>query len=372
MKRLLTFFLTLAITSVSSSMGSTPSADPQEHALRIEYNLIVPQYDSLINYLHLPYKKILTIHKGEALLESYSADYLVGLKTYYDLTFNFYYRGFENYSYSGQLSKKKWIKRGRVMATSKQAAHDVLGVPCKAIQVRNDLEGAKDTLLVYATDKYGLDFFELGEIDGLALEYEIEYEKIGKIKYRAVKIDSILLYSGRLANLPTFNAREVDSQYKKLKRLDDRNKRHLERTRQKMIGTKAPFFRARDLDDNLVRSKKLKGKIMVLHFWSGLVPSSLSEFSYLNKVVEKYEDTDEVAFVSFANLDRFSVMMATSEFPLKYTKCYSGHDAAAVYKCPVYPVHVVVDRKGKIVEYLYGAHPDIAKQLIRAVENLRR
>ncbi len=370
MKNLLSVLIIFTTPSVLFSHDSILHVS-QKHALRIEYNLVVPHYDSLINYYLLPYKKVLTIHEEEALLQNFSAAYQTDFKVYYDLKFNFYYRGFERYNGSSRLSKNKWIKRGRTMAVSKQAAHDVLGVPCKAIQVKNNLERAKDTLLVYATNKYGLNFFELGEIDGLALEYEIEYENIGKVKYRAVKIDSILLLDGKLADISSFKVEEKGFKYKREQRLERRFQRYLERIERKMIGAKAPLFRIWDMDENLVKSKKLKGKIMVLHFWSGFPPSSLIEFSYLNKVVEKYKNAGDVTFISFANRSKYGVKIATAQFPLKYTQCYEGYYAAEKYRCPFFPVHVVVDQEGNIVEYFYGVYPDIAKRLIAAVEKLR-
>lgn len=372
MKSIVTF-LTFSILPLVLFSQDAPPNFFREHALRVEYNLVVPRYDSLINYYVLPYKKILTISKEEALLQNYVAGYDPGFKVYYDLKFNFFYKGFEQYYGKAYLSKNKWIKRGRTVAVSKQANHDVLGIPCKAIQVKSNLDWVNDTLLLFATDKFGLNFFELGEIDGLALEYELEFEHLGKVKYQAAKIDTVVLLDGKLADIPSFRVEERGAGFKKRLRIDKQNKRRLERFDRKMTGSKARWFKEWDVNNNLVKSKDYKGKIRVLHFWSGYPPSSFTEFSCLNKVVEKYKNADDIAFISFAAVQsKFAVRETIRQFPLKYTVCYNAYIAAESYKCPFFPVHVVVDQEGKIAKYIYGSYPDIAKQLIATIEKLRR
>ena len=364
MQKTFTIITALAIPFFAFSSTDTLPTDKMEKAIRIEYNLFIPDFDPLIDYSSLPYKKVLTIHKGEALLEGFRAGHTGSWKTYYDLDLNFFYTGFsQQYTY-----KTKWIKWGRTMAESKKAAHTVAGKACKAFQIVH----LSDTLLVFATDEFGLDFYELGEIEGLALEYEIPYVDGKKLKYRAAKIDTVLLAQGQLADLNSFNIQENRFNSKRALKRGKNYQRYLERTKKKMIGAKAPGFKVRDMFGNKVRKKDFHGKIMVLHFWSFNSQFSLKEFPVLNKVVEKYSGNENVAFVSFPNLNETGVRRAMKIEPLYYVVCPSSFWVAERYKAPTMPLHVVVDQTGKVREYIYGRPPDIAKKLIAAIDALQK
>ena len=186
------------------SNDTIPVSD-MEKAIRIEYSLVLPKYDSMLNYASLYHKKILTIKEGEVLYEKIAKEIGVRDIRYYDLHDDAYYAGFASYNPDIGLWKGKIRKPYKVIASSKKAAHKVLGKPCRAFQIASE----KDTLLVFVTDEFGADFFQHADIKGIALEYEetiLGNISNGKIKYRATKIDTVYLPDKKLVDISSFNS----------------------------------------------------------------------------------------------------------------------------------------------------------------------
>ncbi len=122
-------------------------------------------------------------------------------------------------------------------------------------------------------------------------------------------------------------------------------------------GKKFDSFSAYDMNDDLVDSKQLKGKVLVINFWFTTCPPCKQERPYLNKIVDDYKNDSNVVFIAIA-LDRKQQLepyLKVNEF--KYNVIPDGKKLADSYDVTSFPTQVIVDKEGKIafhtVSYYY-------------------
>ena len=122
-------------------------------------------------------------------------------------------------------------------------------------------------------------------------------------------------------------------------------------------GKKFDSFSAYDINGNLVDSKQLQGKVMVVNFWFTTCPPCKQERPYLNKIVDDYKLDSNVVFIAIA-LDRKEQLIPyLKENEFKYNVIPEGKKLADSYDITGYPTQVIVDKEGKIafhtVSYYY-------------------
>ncbi|MDP3296673.1 MAG: TlpA disulfide reductase family protein [Thermodesulfovibrionia bacterium] len=124
----------------------------------------------------------------------------------------------------------------------------------------------------------------------------------------------------------------------------------------KLVGKKAPEFKAKDLSGNSVSLSSFKGKPILLNFWATWCPYCREERPYLNSLHKEYKDKGLVII---------SVSLDKSEEPLrKFLKktpsdfiILHDNDNAASGPYGVYslPTSFTVDRNGIIKGKFLGA-----------------
>ena len=65
-------------------------------------------------------------------------------------------------------------------------------------------------------------------------------------------------------------------------------------------GKKFDAFSASDMNGNLVDTKQLKGKVVVINFWFTTCPPCKAERPYLNQIVDDYKSDPNVVFIAIA------------------------------------------------------------------------
>lgn len=118
-------------------------------------------------------------------------------------------------------------------------------------------------------------------------------------------------------------------------------------------GEKIAPFEYEDIDGNLLASKSLIGKIIVLNFWSTSCAPCIKEMPQLNKLVEKMKNKD-VVFIGLAS-NTNKQKLQTSFLPqhefLYQIVTIKGDD----YQISSLPTHIIIDREQKVVDELIGA-----------------
>jgi peroxiredoxin len=116
----------------------------------------------------------------------------------------------------------------------------------------------------------------------------------------------------------------------------------------------APQFHVKALDGTQLDLAALRGKVVVLNFWSlGCAPCR-AEIPQLNRLVKDFTDKD-VVFIAFG-LDRAKDVQASlKELNFSYHLVPDSSGIAAKFDVSAYPTHFVIDKKGRIYADLEGA-----------------
>ena len=118
----------------------------------------------------------------------------------------------------------------------------------------------------------------------------------------------------------------------------------------------APAFNVNSIDGKTFDSEKLKGKIVVLNLWFINCPNCVEEIKLLNKVVDEYRDKD-VVFIGMATNDKAKLESFLKKNPFKYHIVPKAMQTILSFGEPnkdgeiniPFPMHIVIDRDGKIV-----------------------
>lgn len=118
----------------------------------------------------------------------------------------------------------------------------------------------------------------------------------------------------------------------------------------------APAFKVTSIDGKTFDSEKLKGKIVVLNLWFAGCPNCVEEIKLLNKIVDEYKDQN-VVFIGLSTDDKAKIESFLKKNPFKYNIVSNAMPTILSFGEPdengeiniPFPMHVVVDRSGKIV-----------------------
>jgi peroxiredoxin len=126
---------------------------------------------------------------------------------------------------------------------------------------------------------------------------------------------------------------------------------------QAQVLNSAPDFIATALSGNSYKLSNLKGKVVVLNFWSIKCPACETETADLNRLVDDYKSKD-VIFLAFAHDAQPKVQKFLKSNPFKYEIFpQSLQQMMTSYGRPIgngffdlpFPMHVVINKQGVIV-----------------------
>jgi len=116
----------------------------------------------------------------------------------------------------------------------------------------------------------------------------------------------------------------------------------------------APDFNVTTLDGKKLSLKSLKGKILVLNFWTLGCGPCRAEMPELNKLVERYKD-DEVVFIAFSSDQRMRLNEFFKKKAFDYNQVSDARDLFKKFGIKVLPTHVIINSKGAIHHRMTGA-----------------
>jgi thiol-disulfide isomerase/thioredoxin len=135
------------------------------------------------------------------------------------------------------------------------------------------------------------------------------------------------------------------------------------------IGKTAARFNEKSINGAKLKSKALKGKIIVLNFWFINCPPCKAEIPHLNNLQNKYKDTN-VVFIAFA-LDRSGDVGDFLETqPFNYHVVADSKYLADVYNVKGYPTNIIIDEEGIVQFYTKGFSSLTVKLMEKKIEEM--
>jgi peroxiredoxin len=119
----------------------------------------------------------------------------------------------------------------------------------------------------------------------------------------------------------------------------------------------APAFSVTSMEGKRFNSADLKGKVVVLNLWFVNCPFCVEEIRLLNRIVDEYKHNRDVVFIGMATNDKPGLESFLRKNPFKYNVVPSAMMQILSFGTPnrkgeinmPFPVHIVIDRAGKIV-----------------------
>ncbi|WP_207514990.1 TlpA family protein disulfide reductase [Longitalea luteola] len=130
----------------------------------------------------------------------------------------------------------------------------------------------------------------------------------------------------------------------------------------------APDLSGSDLAGNKVQLSSLKGKVVVLNFWGTGCGPCIREMPQLNKLVEKFRSNDKVVFLAITSDKTEKLRSFFRNRQFNYTVVNNVAGVIERYNIDALPVHIVIDKNGRIINRSVGASEDIVPYLERQIE----
>lgn len=128
----------------------------------------------------------------------------------------------------------------------------------------------------------------------------------------------------------------------------------------------APSFKVQSLDGRTQDLAELKGKVVLLDFWTTWCGPCRREMPDLDKLYKEYRDSGLVLLGLDVAEDREIVEQYLKKSGVSYAIALtSGTDLVSAYKVSAFPTHVLIGRDGTIVDYQVGSGgPEALRSLL--------
>lgn len=136
----------------------------------------------------------------------------------------------------------------------------------------------------------------------------------------------------------------------------------------KKIGETIPDFNIKDINGNEINSKNTEGKVVVLNFWFTTCKPCIAEIPELNEVYAKYNSNPNVIFASITFNSAEEVKEFVKKNNLDYPIVTDARSTCQLFDVSLYPTNMIIDAKGKIVQYLKGSFPNIGNVISESIQ----
>src|SRR5580658_3031397 len=121
----------------------------------------------------------------------------------------------------------------------------------------------------------------------------------------------------------------------------------------------APRFHAKTLEGEQFTNDSTKGKVVLFQFWTTWCPYCKSEESLVNELTAEFSEKGLLVLAVDVGESKKVVQQYLKDHPRKCRIVMTGDtNLAAMYAATRYPIYVVVDRDGKIVDTQRGSGGD--------------
>ena len=128
-----------------------------------------------------------------------------------------------------------------------------------------------------------------------------------------------------------------------------------------LLNKPLPSFSLNNIDGKTIDQTTLLGKVTVFNFWfTGCVPC-IREMPELNELVEEFEGKVNFIAPNFNTKEEVQKFLSKREF--KYDILCDSKQFNELLNIEFYPTHIIADEEGVVKQDIFGANPDIKKQL---------
>lgn len=133
---------------------------------------------------------------------------------------------------------------------------------------------------------------------------------------------------------------------------------------------KIPEFELTLLDGSIFKYKENKNKIIVFNFWYTGCGGCVKEIPKLNELAKRFKDNKDVIFIAVTREDKKTIENFLKKQNFDYLLAINDEDLHIKLGVHVFPTHLIVDKKGRIVCRILGALPEIDKKIEEKIYRL--
>ena len=134
------------------------------------------------------------------------------------------------------------------------------------------------------------------------------------------------------------------------------------------VGFEMPNVTVTRLDSSAIELTALRGKPVVINWWTTFCPPCITEIPELNELVEKYADCD-VEFLAIADNEMAELTPFLEKHPFTFDIALADDEAVHIFG-QGYPRHVIIDGDGKVAYDIHGYSPDTADRIDTVIGSL--
>lgn len=141
----------------------------------------------------------------------------------------------------------------------------------------------------------------------------------------------------------------------------------MENQKKAILGQKAPNFQLKDLEEKSIQLSDYLGKVVLISFSFKNCKPCQVEVPSLNQLQEDFGAEGLVVLgLSRDGLEQTKAF--GQEFKSKYPLLFDAKEVAKSYKVLAYPSNILIDKKGKVIEYFTGSSSFDATQTYRELK----
>ncbi|MBE2209068.1 MAG: hypothetical protein IAE84_15865 [Saprospiraceae bacterium] len=211
-----------------------------------------------------------------------------------------------------------------------------------------------DTFPIFYTDAFGVQFCQIALVPGFAMRYTKRLQGI-KVTYEAVKYHFEMVPEGMFSLVG--------------KKVFDSDNPADGRQWAMQIGRKAPKIKTACLDGSQLTPKSYADKVLVLDFnslgWGGF---NVNDLNWLDTYAKEYADHPNVMFVSVFREPEDNLRRLLPLLRPGYKVIADGQFYNDAFNIELLPATIVINRYGRIAEYVAGRTPLSEARLRRAID----
>lgn len=213
----------------------------------------------------------------------------------------------------------------------------------------------KDTFPIFYTDAFGLWFCQIAEVPGFAMRYTKRLQGI-KVTYEAVKY--------------YFEAIPEDMYDLGSRKIVESNNLPDSRQWALQIGRKPPKIKGACMDGTRFNAKDHAGKVLVVDVNGYESPGApyLRELYWFNSLAQQYAGMEDAAFLSISLHDEEFLRNYVTRDEFAFKVMPDGAFYKDAFRMDWLPATIVINRYGRVAEYVIGHGPDSEVRLRRAID----
>ncbi len=118
----------------------------------------------------------------------------------------------------------------------------------------------------------------------------------------------------------------------------------------------APKFTAKTMDGERFTNESVRGKVVLLEFWTTWCGYCLAEAPFVERIHQEYDKKGLIVLTVNVGESRNTVKKYLDRHPkLSHVVLMSDTNLAAMFQANAYPIYVVIDKDGNIAATQRGA-----------------